>query len=113
MIRIKVSSSILSIPLQLQKGKEIGDVRSIAISKDNKIVAFQASDRLDTIHTCTLEGEGDEEGVLGEAFNFNATHGTTIDDDASVAIWRVLKKTIEGIPLSIALNVNKENGVFA
>ena len=64
-------------------------------------------------HMSMYDGDEDLEGIRREAFNYNTTHGTMIDGDASVAIWRVLKKTTEGIPLNIVLNVNDENGIFA
>ena len=56
-------------------------------------------------HMASYEGEDDEDGVLGESFNFNATHGTTIDDDASVAIWRVLCVTTVYARCAIANSV--------
>ena len=64
-------------------------------------------------HMSMYDGEDDLEGIRKEAFSYNSTHGTMIDDDASVAIWRVLKKTTEGIPLNIGLNVNGENDILA
>ena len=36
-------------------------------------------------HMSRYEGGDDNEGVVKEAFLYNATHGTMIDDDASVA----------------------------
>ena len=61
-----------------------------------------------------LQFEGDEEEDIQKAVNeYNLENSTAIDRDASIAVWRALKRITEGIPLNLVLNVKNENGIRA
>ena len=64
-------------------------------------------------HIAGYTGEDNDADIANETMRYNYDNGVNIDGDASVAMWRLLKRVTEGAPLALVLNTKNENGIRA